>query len=91
MYDTTNILFNDGLVKTCNFLYSCLMSSEFKEGVIRISQKDLSAIIGMNRTNTAKYLKLLREKNIIKTSRNNITILDEKNLLKQCSNELYKI
>ncbi len=67
------------------------MSSEFKDGVIRISQKDLSAIIGMNRTNTAKYLKLLREEEIIKTSRNNITILDEKNLLKQCSNELYKI
>ncbi|MBN1076363.1 Crp/Fnr family transcriptional regulator [Clostridium botulinum] len=91
MYDTTNILFNDGLVKICDFLYSCLMSSEFKDGVIRISQKDLSAIIGMNRTNTAKYLKLLREEEIIKTSRNNITILDEKNLLKQCSNELYKI
>ena len=77
MYDTANILFNDGLVKVCNFLYSYLITGECNDGVIKLSQNDLASITGMNRTNTAKYLKILREKQIIKTARNHITIIDK--------------
>lgn len=88
MYDTANLLFNDGLVKVCNFLYSYLITGECNDGVIKLSQNDLASITGMNRTNTAKYLKILREKQIIKTARNHITIIDKDGLLYQCSNEL---
>ncbi|WMJ80405.1 Crp/Fnr family transcriptional regulator [Clostridium sp. MB40-C1] len=91
MYDTANLLFNDGLVKTCNFLYSYLVTGGCNDGIIRLSQNDLASMIGMNRTNTAKYLKALREKKIIKTDRNCITIIDKDKLLYQCSSELREI
>ncbi|MCY6957435.1 Crp/Fnr family transcriptional regulator [Clostridium brassicae] len=91
MYDTANLLFNDGLVKICNFLYSYLVTGGCDDGVIRLSQNDLASMIGMNRTNTAKYLKTLREKKIIKTYRNHITIIDKDRLLDECSSELREI
>ena len=41
----------------------------------------------MNRINTAKHLRELRNRKIISTARNKITILDEEDLFKLCSDE----
>lgn len=88
MYDIGNQLFNDSLVKTCNFLYSYLKIGESKNNIIDISQDELASIVGLNRISVAKNLKLLRDQDVIKTSRNRIVIVDSQKLLQLCSYDI---
>lgn len=87
MCETTSLLYDSGLIKVCNFLYSFLQVGLSTNNIINISQHDLSTIVGMNRINTAKYLKKLRDEKIIATSRNKITILNKEKLYNLCSDE----
>lgn len=87
MYDVGNQLFNNGLIKVCNFLYSYLKIGKSENSIIDISQDELALIVGLNRISVSKNLKILKNQKIIKTSRNKITITDENKLLNLCSND----
>jgi len=87
MCENTSMLYDNGLVKISNFLYSYLKTGQSKNNIIYIQQHEIAAIAGMNRINTAKHLRELRNRKIISTARNKITILDEEDLFKLCSDE----
>lgn len=76
--DNINQLFSTGLEKISHFLYSAITNSG--NPVVLISQDDLANFVGMNRANVAKYLKQLREEEIIETARNRIIVKNAKKL-----------
>jgi len=87
MCDTASMLYDNGLVKISNFLYSYLKTGQSKNNIINIQQHEIASIAGMNRINTAKHLRELRNRKIISTARNKIIILDEEALFRLCSDE----
>lgn len=89
--DMSSSLYDNGLIKICNFLYSYYIAGNRKCSVIELRQDELASVAGMNRINTAKYLKELRERKIIKTERNRIIILNADMLFELCSDEFVEV
>lgn len=85
--DMSSSLYDKSLIKICNFLYSYYTAQNRKDNAVELSQDELASVVGMNRINTSKYLKTLRDQGIIKTERNKITILNLPKLYELCSDE----
>ena len=89
--DMSSALYDNGLIKISNFLYSYYIAGNRKENAIELTQDELASVAGMNRINTAKHLKELRERGIIKTERNKIVVLKLEELHKLCSDEFVEV
>jgi CRP-like cAMP-binding protein len=89
--DMSSALYDNGLIKICNFLYSYYIAGNRKCCIIELRQEELASVAGMNRINTAKYLRELRNSGIIKTERNRIIILNVRELYKLCSDEFVEV
>lgn len=85
--DMSSSLYDNGLIKICNFLYSYYTAGDRTNNSVELRQDELASVAGMNRINTAKHLKELRDREIIKTERNRIVILKLDELYKLCSDE----
>lgn len=78
--DNVEQLFSSGLEKISHFLY-CYIQNNTSEGLeIPLTQDELANFVGMNRSNTAKYLKQLREEGVLVTARNRIIIKNPEKL-----------
>ena len=84
-HDSVSQAFNPCITRVCDVLYLYLVSTNIKNNIIDISQNFLSNIVGASKAQIERALKELRDKKIIETSRNKITILDLENLLDCCS------
>lgn len=78
--ESTNQIFNSGLQKICNFFYIYLDNLNDSSNVINLTQYEIMEFVGLNRANLAKYLKILREKGVIDTQRNQLVVIDKEAL-----------
>ncbi|MBK5244739.1 MAG: Crp/Fnr family transcriptional regulator [Eubacteriaceae bacterium] len=86
--ELANQLFSTGMEKICNFFYIYLDNTKSNENIINLSQNAIQEIVGLNRGNVAKYLRILRNEKVIKTQRNKIVILNMEKLRNYCSKQL---
>ncbi|WKY48145.1 Crp/Fnr family transcriptional regulator [Eubacteriaceae bacterium ES3] len=78
-------LFSSGQEKICNFIYIYLKNTEDHENRLPFNQYEIGDFVGLNRANVAKYLKILREKDIIETHRNYIIVKNIEKLKELCT------
>ncbi|MBF7097240.1 Crp/Fnr family transcriptional regulator [Alkalibacter mobilis] len=83
--ESTNQIFNSGIQKISNFLYIYLDNLNNSSNVINLTQYEIMEFVGLNRANLAKYLKILREKRIIDTQRNQLVVIDKEGLKEYCT------
>ena len=83
--ELANQLFSTGMEKICNFFYIYLKNTNEHDQRIPFSQQAIAEFVGLNRANVAKYLKILREEQIIDTRRNQIFIINMEKLRQFCS------
>ena len=93
LFDCCNQCFNSGIEKLCNCLYSLCRdfpdSRQDQEGYhIFITQATLQGTIGLNKTNTHKYLSMLKKNGILSTRRGEIIVHDFNRLCDFCSPEI---
>lgn len=86
--ELANQLFSTGMEKICNFFYIYLVNTKSNENIINLSQYAIQEIVGLNRGNVVKYLRILRNEKVIKTQRNKIMILNMEKLRNYCSKYL---
>lgn len=94
--DCCNQCFSCGIEKLCNCLYSLcldLPDSARQEGCycIPITQTALMKTIGLNKTNTRKYLKLLQDTGAVEVKRGHILVRDFTGLCNFCSPEILNV
>lgn len=78
--DNVEQLFCSGLEKISHFLY-CYIKNNNTQGLeVPLTQEELAHFVGMNRANVAKYLKQLREEDVLATGRNRIIIKNPEKL-----------
>jgi CRP-like cAMP-binding protein len=83
--EMSNQMFSTGMEKLCNFFYVYLKNTNGQENVIPFSQHTIAEFVGMNRPNVAKYLKVLRDDDIIITHRNRIIVKNIEEMREYCS------
>ncbi|MBU4438122.1 MAG: Crp/Fnr family transcriptional regulator [Firmicutes bacterium] len=88
MQDVASQLFCSGLEKISNFFYIYLENVKDKNNTIYLSQNEIMEFVGLNLKNVSKYLKILRDDEVIQTHRNMINVLDLEKLKKYCSLDL---
>lgn len=93
LFDCCNQCFNFGIEKLCNCLYSlCRDRPDCRrdgQGFhLPITQAALRGLIGLNKTNTHKYLSILQQNGILSTGRGEIIVHDLNRLCDFCSPEI---
>lgn len=86
MYQSITLSYDSAFVKTCNFVY--IYTHYLNKLGINLTQAEIGEMIGETRLEVARSLKRLRDKGIIKTSRNCIEVLDSEALKHHCNPEL---
>jgi CRP-like cAMP-binding protein len=76
--------YNDSTKCICSFLY--LYKNYYKSSnTINLTQEQIGQLLGLSRTQVARVFSELRKEKIIKTSRNDVVILDSERLKESCS------
>lgn len=83
MREAVTLSYDSAFVKTCNIVY--LYSSYLNELGINLTQGEIGEMIGETRLEVARALKKLREQEIVKTSRNQIEVLNIEALELNCN------
>jgi len=83
--ELANQLFSPGMEKICNFFYIYLENTKNHDNIIHLSQNAIQEIVGLNRGNVAKYLRILRNEKVLETQRNKIIIINMEKLRGYCS------
>ena len=86
--ELANQLFSTGMEKICNFFYIYLKNTNDHDQRIPFSQQAIAEFVGLNRANVAKYLKVLREEQVIDTQRNQIMVINMEKLRDFCSENI---
>lgn len=86
--ELANQLFSTGMEKICNFFYIYLKNTNDNENRIPFSQHIIAEFVGLNRANVAKYLKVLRDEEVIDTQRNQIIIINMEKIRRYCSKNI---
>jgi CRP-like cAMP-binding protein len=84
--ETANQCFNSATARVANFLYMYHISSS-NNGFnhLYLTQEEVSSIVNVSRVQVARIYRLLREKDIIDTSRGQVTITDPSKLYSFCN------
>ncbi|MBI4856298.1 MAG: Crp/Fnr family transcriptional regulator [Acetobacterium woodii] len=86
--ELANQLFSTGMEKICNFFYIYLKNTNDHENRIPFSQHNIAEFVGLNRANVAKYLKVLRDEEVIDTQRNQIIVVNMEKIRRYCSKNI---
>lgn len=86
-FEIASLSSDDSLAKVCNVLYALKTCSLCKDNILHVSQEDITELSGISKIQVARVYQLLREENIIRTSRGRMQILDEEKLHSYCSYE----
>lgn len=87
-YEIASLSYDSTYTKVCNFLYLFLYNSLYKNNIIALNEDDIASITGVSRIQVARAFQDLRERNIIKTHRNSVEILNLAKLSELCSSEV---
>lgn len=83
VHNVEGLFFDTGIERLATFIYSYF--ENVRNNDLTISMKDLSAFVGLNRTNLNKYLTVLMEAHIIKKNKGAIEVLSPSRLLDFCA------
>lgn len=83
--ENANQIFCTGMQKICNFFYIYLENTKDNDNSIYLSQNEIGEFVSLNLANVSKYLKILRDEDVIKTLRNKIIVLNLQKLKEYCS------
>jgi CRP-like cAMP-binding protein len=86
--ELSNQLFSTGLEKISNFFYIYLKNTKQAENKLPFNQYEIGEFVGLNRANVAKYLKILRDQDVIETHRNYVIVKNMENLKELCSKSI---
>lgn len=87
-YQDMNRAYTSTPEHVCDILYLYLLNVRPKDNIIRFSQSDLAAFVGISRSQIERILKSLREAKIIATLRGSIQIVDPARLYDACSADI---
>lgn len=87
-YEIASLSYDSTYTKVCNFLHMFLCHGPYKNNIIELNQDDIAAITGASRIQVARAFQDLRERQIIKTYRNSVEILNLPKLEELCSSEV---
>lgn len=88
LYETAHQEYNSTFLKLCNLLYLLPARQPGPGGgVIDMTQDDLADILGVSRVQLTRALAMLRERDILRTHRGHIEIIDRAALAAYCSLE----
>lgn len=76
IYENISLANDTGLKRICYFFVSCLKEHHPKNNIIKISQKELANLVGLNQINTSRNIKILKDMNMVSTGRNKVTIIN---------------
>lgn len=89
--DILSFTYSEGITRICNFLYHHLYNLDVTHNhdvrLMKTTQNDLGAVVGLTRENTNKILRQLQKEKIIAIEWHRIKIIDEKSLLDYCSQD----
>jgi CRP-like cAMP-binding protein len=86
--ELSNQLFSTGLEKISNFFYIYLKNTKQAENKLPFNQYEIGEFVGLNRANVAKYLKILRDQDVIETHRNYVIVKNMEKLKELCSKSI---
>jgi CRP-like cAMP-binding protein len=81
-------LFSTGLEKISNFFYIYLKNTREMDNKLPFNQYEIGDFVGLNRANVAKYLKILRDQDVIETHRNYVIVKNMEKLKELCSKSI---
>ncbi|MGD9474816.1 MAG: Crp/Fnr family transcriptional regulator [Eubacteriaceae bacterium] len=81
-------LFSTGLEKISNFFYIYLKNTREMDNKLPFNQYEIGDFVGLNRANVAKYLKILRDQDVIETHRNYLIVKNMEKLKELCSKSI---
>jgi CRP-like cAMP-binding protein len=86
--ELSNQLFSTGLEKISNFFYIYLKNTREMDNKLPFNQYEIGDFVGLNRANVAKYLKILRDQDVIETHRNYVIVKNMEKLKELCSKSI---
>ncbi len=86
-FEIASLSSDNSLSKVSNVLYGLMNTSLCRDHTLRISQDDITELSGISKIQVARVYQLLRNENVIQTSRGKIRILDPEKLQSYCSYE----
>lgn len=86
LYETAHQEYNSSFLKLCNLLYLLLSRAG---GGLDITQDDLADLLGISRVNLTRGLAQLRRREILRTRRGLVELLDLPALAQCCSEETH--
>lgn len=90
LYDTAHQEYNSSFLKLCNLLYLLADSPVGgRQGVLNLTQDDLADLLGISRVNLTRGLAQLRRREILRTRRGLVELLDLPALAQCCSEETH--
>ncbi len=84
-YRTTSFSTEDGMTRTCNFLYLYGLYDRECRDIVPFSQTEIAEIVGVSRIQITRLFSELRNLGIIRTNVKYTKILDRDRLLQMCS------
>lgn len=87
IYEAAHQVYNNSMVRLCNLLYLLYENEQPKSTRINLSQAEIAQLLGIDRTNAARYLSALGKEGVVRTHRGWLEIADVARLAGKCTIE----